>query len=87
MKGITGFRLRPLSRIHTPVAPVDAHDWRTCADQDCEVCAALVNSGTVICCDACCQPGHTDAPGGWVRAEDGQIFCEPCAAELAVVAT
>lgn len=84
MKGITGFRLRPLSRALAPVAP---HDWRTCTQAECEVCDALVRDGTVISCDGCGNPGHTDAPGGWVRAEDGQIFCEPCAVELEVVAT
>jgi hypothetical protein len=84
MKGITGFRLRPLARA---LAPVPQHDWRICALAECDVCDALVRDGTVIACDGCGNPGHTDAPGGWVRAEDGQIFCEPCAAELEVVAT
>jgi hypothetical protein len=84
MKGISGFRLRPLA---LALALVPPHDWRTCAHVECEVCDALVHDGVVIACDECGHPGHTDAPGGWVRAEDGQIFCEPCAAELAIEAT
>lgn len=84
MKGITGFRLRPLARVIAEPAP---HDWNTCTLAECEVCQALANDGTVICCDGCCKPGHTDAPGGWVRAENGQIYCEPCATELDIEAT
>jgi hypothetical protein len=87
MQGITGFRLRrtlPAAHVR-PVAPV--HDWNTCTDETCADCQALVNDGTIMACDECGRPGHTDAPGGWVRAEDGMIFCEPCAATLAVVPT
>lgn len=63
-----------------------SHNWNICraTDPECEYCQMLVDDGVIISCDACYEPGHTDAPGGWNRDSDGLIYCDSCAEELGI---